>query len=65
MDIIVQSALLDQLVLVFLLKYMYGPAGQIKDSLHPEHKVKIYRRIVPVVPDQNIAGIRLHDCHIL
>ena len=38
-------------------------AGQVKDPFHPKHEIKIYRRIISVIPYQYIAGIRLCDCH--
>ena len=45
MYIVVEPPLLDQLIFIFILKYMDRSAGQIVNSFHTQHKIKAGCRI--------------------
>ena len=50
MNIVVQTAFLDVVILQFAGKCPHTLAGQVKHHLHAQHKIEIYQRIFSLVP---------------
>ncbi len=51
MDVIVQAAFLHKFKLVFLCKAMYRLAGEVINSLYPQHKIVIDQYVFSFVID--------------